>query len=77
MSWPIEKWGCPWISFVGSLIAAVGLASASLASSVPILYVTQGLITGWSSHWPPVYLYLMSSHLSYTHCVRLKQLLHA
>ena len=46
LSWPMEHWGYSCVAGVGSIIAVMGLVACFFASSVVVLYFTQGMIVG-------------------------------
>ena len=45
-SYLINKFGCRKTTFVGSMVAAIGLFTSGLAQSIELLYLTAGLCTG-------------------------------
>ena len=45
-SYLINKFGCRKTTFVGSMVAAIGLFASGFAQSIGLLYLTAGLCTG-------------------------------
>ena len=59
LSWPMERWGCHRVAFVCGVASFLGLALSSLAPSVSVLYITQGLIRGQCG----TLLFVLNAHL--------------